>query len=159
MNSITVFGVFVYHTNDENRKKGYNSHCMKKGIKRIFCQILFAAYVCLSLTACGLKKDEKPVSPPFTFPLSQSYIGYGVINVSYTRVSASVEESGSSAGYLRQGSIVRIIERRLVKDEGKTEAWVLVDGTSKGWLKESLVDIYVNESQAVTASKSKSNEQ
>jgi len=91
------------------------------------------------------------VSPPLTFPLSQSYIGYGVINVSYTRVNAGIEESGASTGYLRQGSVVRIIERRMVKNEGKTETWVLVEGSAKGWLKESLMDIYGNESQAITA--------
>jgi hypothetical protein len=128
---------------------------MKIKIKRIIRQVCFAAYVCMSLTACNLKKEEITVSPPLTFPLSQSYIGYGVINVSFTRLSASIEESGSSAGYLRQGSVVRIIERRLVKNEEKTEVWVLVvstEGSAKGWLKESLIDIYGNESQAVTAS-------
>jgi len=124
---------------------------MKIRINCILRQVFLAAIVCLSLSACNLKKEEKPVSPPLTFPLSQSYIGYGVVNVSYTRVSAGIEENGASAGYLRQGSVVRIIERRLVKNEGKTEAWVLVDGTSKGWLKESLIDIYGNESQAITA--------
>jgi hypothetical protein len=132
---------------------------MKIRIKYVLRQVFLAVYICLSLSACGLKKEEKTVSPPFTFPLSQSFIGYGVVNVSYTRVNASIEESGSSAGYLRQGSVVRVIERRLVKNEGKTEAWVLVEGTAKGWLKESLVDIYGNESQAVTAAKSMSNEQ
>jgi len=129
---------------------------MKIRIKHIFRQVCFAAYICLSLTACNLKKEEKPVSPPFTFPLSQSYIGYGVINVSYTRLSANTDESGASAGYLRQGSVVRIIERRLVRNEGKTETWVLVESSAvqasvKGWLKESLIDIYSNENQAITA--------
>jgi hypothetical protein len=124
---------------------------MKIRIKYILRQVCFAAYICLSLSACNLKKEETVVSPPLTFPLSQSYIGFGVVNVSYTRVSASIEESGSSAGYLRQADVVRIIERRQVKNEGKTEAWVLVEGTAKGWLKESLIDIYSNESQAVTA--------
>jgi len=132
---------------------------MKIRKKDIIRQVFLAVFVSLSLTACNLRKDEKPVSPPLTFPLSQSYIGYGVINVSYTRLSADIEENSSSAGYLRQGSVVRIIERRLVKSEEKTEAWVLVDGTSKGWLKESLIDIYGNESQAVTASKTRSSEQ
>jgi len=127
---------------------------MKIRINYIIRQVLLAAFVSLSLISCNLKKEEKPVSPPLTFPLSQSYIGYGVINVSYTRLSANIEENSSSAGYLRQGSVVRIIERRLIKNEGKTEVWVLVEGTSKGWLKESLIDIYGNESQAVTASKS-----
>jgi len=125
---------------------------MKIRIKYILCQAFLAALVSLSLSVCNLKKEEKPVSPPLTFPLSQSYIGYGVINVSYTQVNAGIEESSPSAGYLRQGSVVRIIERRLVKNEGKTETWVLVEGTVKGWLKESLIDIYGNESQAITAS-------
>jgi mannose-6-phosphate isomerase-like protein (cupin superfamily) len=42
----------------------------------------------------------------------------------------------------------------MVKAEGKTETWVLVEGSAKGWLRESLMDIYSNESQAVTASNS-----
>jgi len=128
---------------------------MKIRIKYIIRQVCFAGLVSLSLTACNLKKKEIVISPPGTFPLSQSYIGYGVINVSFTRLSVDIEESGSSAGYLRQGSVVRIIERRLVKNEGKTETWVLVEGAAKGWLKESLIDIYGNESQAVTAAKTK----
>jgi len=130
---------------------------MKVRIKRTLRQVSIAAIVCLALSvsmtlnSCVQKKEEKPVIPPLTFPLSQSYIGYGVINVSYTRVSGSIEESGTSVGYLRQGSVVCIRERRLVKNEGKTETWVLVEGSAKGWLKESLMDIYSNESQAVTA--------
>jgi hypothetical protein len=121
-------------------------------IKYILRQIFLAALVSLSLFACILKKEEKAVSLPLTFPLSQSYIGYGVVNVSYTKVNADTDENGASVGYLRQGSVVRVIERRLVKKEGKTEVWVLAEGTSKGWLKESLLDIYGNESQALTAS-------
>ena len=136
---------------------------MKMKIKYMIGQVLFVAYICLSPSACSLKKEEPKVSPPLTFPLSQSYIGYGVVNVSYTRVNANIEESGSSSGYLRQGSVVRILERRLVKTEGKTETWVLVEGLAegsvKGWLKESLIDIYGNENQAVTASKAIRNEE
>lgn len=127
---------------------------MKIRINYIIRQVLLAAFVSLSLIACNMKKEGKPVLPPLTSPLSQSYIGYGVINMSYTLLSADTEDSGPSPGHLRQGDVVRIIERSLVKSEGKTEAWVLVEGTSKGWLKESLIDIYGNESQAVTASKS-----
>jgi len=124
---------------------------MKVSIKGVLRQVSLVALVCLSLTLCRQKKEENPVIPPLTFPLSQSYVGYGVINVSYTRVSASIEDSGASVGYLRQGSVVRVIERRLVKNEGKTETWVLIEGSAKGWLKESLMDIYDNESQAETA--------
>jgi hypothetical protein len=127
---------------------------MKVRIKRVPRQVCLAV-LALSIFSCYLKKSEKPVIPPLTFPLSQTYIGYGVINVSYTPVSVSAEESSASAGYLRQGSVVRIIERRLVKNEGQTEAWVLIDSSSKGWLKEALIDIYGNEKQAITASQTK----
>jgi hypothetical protein len=146
---------------------------MKIRRKAIIRQVFLAAFISLSLGGCNLKKEEPKVSPPLTFPLSQSYIGYGVINVSYTRLSSDIDESastssattatgGSSAGYLRQGSVIRIIERRLVKNEEKTEVWALVvsaEGSTKGWIKESLIDIYGNESQAVTASKSIRNEE
>jgi len=131
---------------------------MKIRIKHTIGQVLFCAYICLSLSACSLRREEKPISPPVTFPLSQSFIGYGVINVSYTLLSAGIEESGPSPGHLRQGDVVRIIERRMVKNEGKTEVWVLIEGTVKGWIKESLIDIYGNESQAVTAAGQMKNE-
>jgi hypothetical protein len=135
---------------------------MKIRVNYIIRQVFLAAFVSLSLSACNLRRDEILVSPPITFPLSQSYIGFGVTNVSYTRLSAGIEDNSPSPGYLRQGSVVRVIERRMVNNEEKTEAWVLVElieGTVKGWLKESLLDIYGNESQAVTAAKSIRNEE
>jgi len=111
----------------------------------------------LFFTACNGKKEEAPVVPPLTFPLSRSFIGYGVVNVSYTRVTAQPEEDVSDAataspGYLRRGSVVRILERRQVKNQEKIDLWVMVEGSSAGWLKESLVDIYDSEPQARTAS-------
>jgi len=120
----------------------------------------------LFLSACNGKKEEAPVIPPLTSPLSQSFVGYGVVNVSYTRVVAAPEEDGlegnapegtvpegnASGSYLRQGSVVRILQRRQVKNQDKLESWVQVDGPGAGWLRESLVDIYDSESQAHTAS-------
>ena len=90
--------------------------------------------------------------PPLTFPLSQSHIGFGVINVSYTGVSADPAEGGVSLGYLRRGTVVQILERRQIRSGGKTESWLLVEEAFSGWLKETLVDVYENESKARTAS-------
>ena len=122
------------------------------------------------LSACNGKKEETPVIPPLTSPLSQSFVGFGVVNVSYTRVTAAPEEdsleydgggeitASGSASYLRQGSVVRILQRRQVKSQDKLESWVQVDESgagstgSAGWLRESLVDIYDSEGQARTAS-------
>jgi hypothetical protein len=118
------------------------------------------------MSACDRKREETPVIPPLTSPLSQTFIGFGVVNVSYTRVAAQPEEDNladdsaensagtASPGYLRRGSVVRILQRRLVKSQEKPESWVLVNGSCTGWLKESLVDIYDTESQARTASES-----
>ena len=91
--------------------------------------------------------------PPATSPLSQAYIGYGVTNVSYTRINSMPDDDSVSPGYLRRGSVVRIIERRLLRNGGGSESWVYVEGAFNGWLRESLVDIYDNEPQAETASR------
>ena len=121
------------------------------------CRTLPIIIIILVLAACGAKKEEPPVMPPITSPLTQMYIGYGVINVSYTRINSDPEENSVSPGYLRRGSVVKIAERRLLNNNGQTESWVLVDGSFKGWLRESLVDIYDNEKQAETAIQSMRN--
>jgi len=131
---------------------------------RQVCGVVLAL---LLVSACNSKKEETPVIPPLTSPLSQSFIGYGVVNVSYTRVSAHPDEDlfaeegnvpheVSSGSYLRQGSVVRILQRRQVKNQDKLDSWVQVDGggANAGWLREALVDIYDNEPQARTASES-----
>jgi len=144
-------------------------------------QAYWAIFLLFFAAACSEKKEETPVIPPLTSPLSGSFVGYGVVNVSYTRVTASPEEAVSagavseeeaplgaaapaganSGSYLRQGSVVRILQRRQVNNQDKLESWVQVDGSSGnagnaglGWLRESLVDVYDSESQARTASES-----
>ena len=90
--------------------------------------------------------------PPETSPLSRPHIGFGVINVSYTRINNEPGEDGVSLDYLRRGSVVLIRERRQITENGKTESWLLVEEDYKGWLTESLVNVYENESKARTAS-------
>ena len=111
--------------------------------------VLISTAVCLS---CLPGKDETPVLPPLTSPLSRPHIGFGVINVSYTRVNAEPAEDSGSSGYLRRGSVVLIRERRQIISGGRTESWLLVEETSTGWIRESLVDVYENELKARTAS-------
>ena len=131
---------------------------MKIEIKYPYSQVYVMIFILFFMAACGGKMEEKPVIPPVTSPLSQSFIGYGVVNVSYTRVAAQPEEDDAgenvSPGYLRRGTVVCILQRRLIKNHNKFESWVLVEGTSTGWLRETLVNIYDNESQARTASES-----
>jgi len=128
-----------------------------------------ALYILLSLLlvvlfpGCGRSADDLPVVPPITHPLVRQYIGYGVVNVSFTHLLNAPGPNGVSMGYLRRGTVVRIIERRTITSKGKTESWVLAEGNyegsgvpSQGWLEETTVAVYDNEPMAKTASKAMS---
>jgi hypothetical protein len=124
--------------------------------RRQGCVFLCILSVCLFLDSCRGKTGEIPVLPPVTPPLSRPVIGYGVVNVSYTHVVEAPGEGELSPGYLRRGSLIRILERRAVRAGENVESWVLVEGAApqgrqRGWLRESVVDIYDNEFQANTA--------
>ena len=122
---------------------------LRLGGQAVFVCILLLTGFCF--LSCNAKKRETPVTPPLTSPLSQQQIGFGVINVSYTNVNANPGEGGYSLGHLRRGSVVLVHERRQIKTGVRTEAWLLVEGINKGWLKETLVDVYENKLQAQTA--------
>ena len=99
------------------------------------------------------------MAPPATHPLTREYIGFAVVNVSFTHLLN--EPAGISQAYIRRGTVVRILERRIRRIN--SESWILVEGNyqgsgaaSVGWLYEDNVDVYDNESQAVTASKTMS---
>jgi hypothetical protein len=106
----------------------------------------------LFVTACGGRKDDNPVIPPETSPLSGGYIGFAVITASFTHIVSEPEEDSGSIGYLRRGSMVRVMKRQAVKTGTRFVSWVLIDGEHQGWLKEEVMDIYDNERQAKTAS-------
>jgi hypothetical protein len=109
------------------------------------------------LSSCNRNSQEQPVAPPVTHPLARSYIGYGVVNVSFTHLLSESSPDGVSQGYIRRGTVVRIIERR---HRLPAESWILAEANyqnsgsrTTGWLKETNVDIYDSESRALNASK------
>ncbi|MDR2730042.1 MAG: hypothetical protein LBB81_03990 [Treponema sp.] len=104
--------------------------------------------------ACSIKKDETPVIPPETYPLSRDYIGFGVINLSYTHITEDPSVDSISLGYLRRGSIVRVMRRQSVKTGSYSVSWVYIEGNQRGWLKEDAMSIYDSESRAKTAAES-----
>lgn len=104
--------------------------------------------------SCARSSEEIPVLPPPTHPLSRSLIGYGVISASYTHVVDIPSQRGISLGYLRRGSVVPVVERRYINNQGTAESWIMVDGNYRGWLKEEVVVIYDHEAQAQTAAES-----
>jgi hypothetical protein len=126
---------------------------MRITVKHTIGQLLLLLAV-MSVMACNARKDEAPVIPPVTSPLSRDYIGYGVITASFTHITSEPAEDSSSLGYLRRGSLARIIKRQTVRANGVFELWVQVEGAQNGWLREDVMDIYNSESQAKTASES-----
>jgi hypothetical protein len=112
------------------------------------------AFICIgifALCACNVKTAEDPVIPPVTSPLSRDYIGYGVITASFTHYKEEPSESGDTLGYLRRGTLVKIIRRQWVKSGDVQLTWVLTEGKQQGWLNEKDMDIYDSESKAKTA--------
>jgi hypothetical protein len=124
---------------------------------QVFSLILFGLLVsCTGKPAfMGNTGDgEEKILPPSTPPLSRPVIGYGVISVSYTHVVSEPSSSGFSLGYLRKSSLVEILERRSVSSGGAVESWVFVEGSSRGWLREDVIQVYDSEAKARTAAES-----
>jgi len=124
---------------------------------QLFCLLLFVVVFTFS---CSRSSEEQPVMPPATHPLAREYIGYGVVNVSFANLLSENDPKAVSQGYIRRGTVVRIIERSRINIRGNMESWVLGESNyqsqsavSRGWLQESALLIFDNESQAITASK------
>jgi len=119
--------------------------------------LLFAS---LSFFSCNRASNDIPVLPPATHPLTRDYIGFGVVNVSFAHVLSEPGAAGVSQGYLRRGTVVRILERRQLNNRGSSELWILAEGNylgnssvSRGWLEEATLEIYDSERRAITASR------
>jgi len=121
----------------------------------------FPVFLCLLilLLSCRNQKEETVIEPPPTNPLSRGIIGYGVVNVPYIHLEEEPPENEAgkapeSGGYLRRGAIVKVLERRSFTvpwSSSRPVSWVYVEGSAPGWLPESALDIYDNESRARTA--------
>ena len=122
----------------------------------------FIFLICFALLFSGCRRSLQnlPVTPPATHPLTRQYIGYGVVNVSFTHLLSEPALGAASEGHLRRGTVLRIIERRQVISPGNTQVWVFAEenyqpdfSPSRGWLPETVVDIFDREARAITASR------
>jgi hypothetical protein len=79
-----------------------------------------------------------------------------VITASFTHISAEPGDSSHSLGYLRRGSLVKIVKRQTIRVNNNFVSWVQLDinDIQNGWLEESVMNIYSSEGQAKTASES-----
>ncbi|MCL2720087.1 MAG: hypothetical protein FWD47_01935 [Treponema sp.] len=119
-----------------------------------FTLILLFVFSLITFNSCLAGRDDNPVIPPVTSPLSRDYIGYGVITASFTHILVDPLENSESLGYLRRGSVVKVIRRQLQRTSDGFISWVFIESEQQGWLKEDVMEIYRNESQAQTASES-----
>ncbi|MDR2700921.1 MAG: hypothetical protein LBB72_00655 [Spirochaetaceae bacterium] len=103
-------------------------------------------------SACSPKLD---ITPPTAPPLSRTVLGYGVISVSYTGVMDEPSKSSVTLGYVREKTIVTVLERRIIREEDTLEYWMLIEGNYRGWLPGQVLDVYDNLEKAQTAATSR----
>jgi len=111
--------------------------------------ILFISVFC---SACSPRLD---INPPTAQPLSRAVLGYGVINVSYTGVMDEPSKNSVTLGYVREKSIVTVLERRIIREGDALQYWMLIEGNYRGWLPEQVLDVYDNLEKAQTAAASR----
>ena len=121
---------------------GINKRNRQVSAKAIWLLLLPAFFACA---------PQKDIKPPVTAPLSRTVLGYGVVNVSYTQVLNEPGSDGISIGFVREKTILTILERRLIKENEAQQYWVLSEGTYRGWLPESVINLYDTEGKAETA--------
>ena len=109
--------------------------------------------------ACDRPSEELPLTPPFQHPMARENIGYGVVTVSFAHIYNEPGAGGISLGHFRQGTVLRLLERRPILNRGTSEFWVLAEANfegeeaSVGWLNEALLEVFNSESRARTASR------
>jgi len=104
---------------------------------------------------CGACSPRLDIIPPTAPPLSRSVLGYGVISVSYTGVMDEPSKSSVTLGYVREKSIVTVLERRIIREGDVLQYWILIEGNYRGWLPEQVLDVYDNLEKAQTAAASR----
>jgi hypothetical protein len=121
--------------------------------KTLYCQGLAAVFCLAALFGgCTPKRD---IALPAVPPLSRSVLGYAVVNASYCQVMDEPSKDGVTLGYVRESTILTVLERRLIKDEETLQYWVLTEGTYYGWLPQESLVVYDTQEKAQTAASSR----
>jgi hypothetical protein len=97
-------------------------------------------------------------------PVLSGGLGYAVVKEAYARLKESPSDSSRDVDHLRRGGVYRLDERRLdgadaaasQQASGSSDAqvgiWYAIDSAgTKGWVRESELDIYGSQAQAEKA--------
>ena len=145
--------VQIIEANAQGRQ-GSKKAGRKSGTVKTVQTCLAAVFLFMGITGCS---PRARVDIPSTPPLSRSVLGYGVVNAAYIRVLDEPDQNGVTLGFVREKTVLTILERRLVKSGDTLESWILTEGTnsgsevSGGWLPESVIKLYDNFDRAQTA--------
>jgi hypothetical protein len=60
-------------------------------------------------------------------------------------------DDGVVLGYVRERTILTVLERRLVREGDTVRYWLLAEGEYRGWLPEETLTVYDNPDKARTA--------
>ena len=134
----------------------YNQGTKLRFVFDIYFKLSILVLFLLLLLSCSRNSNQGPLIPPPTNPLIREFIGYGVVTTSFAQVLEEPRQDGVSLAILRRASLVRIIERRIIRNRGLSEIWLFVEaqepeGKVQGWLGENSINIFSNEVQAFTA--------
>jgi hypothetical protein len=128
-------------------------HTIILGNKSLYCQGLAAFFFLAALFGgCSPKPN---ITPPSAAPLSRTVLGYAVVNASYCQVMDEPSKDGVTLGYVRESTILTVLERRLIRQEDAKQYWVLTEGTYYGWLPEQSLVVYDTREKAQTAAASR----
>ncbi|MCL2602684.1 MAG: hypothetical protein FWD91_07730 [Treponema sp.] len=111
------------------------------------------------ISGCDRSSRSFLVTPPATHPLARNYIGFGVVNTSFTHLLSEPANGAASVGHLRRGAVLRIAERRQVPIGTSVQSWVFAEENDpdvtapRGWLLEDALEIFDREERAITASR------
>ena len=105
-------------------------------------------FFCYTLAGCLPKADIDPLPSP---PLSRSVIGYGVVIAPYTRLLDEPSNNAVTLGFVRERTVLTILERTLVQDGDTFFYWVYTEGDYHGWFPETEIRLFDNLYKAETA--------
>ena len=105
-------------------------------------------FLCWGIFGCLPNADINPPSSP---PLSRPVIGYGVVTAPYTRLLDEPSHDAVTLGFVRERTVLTILERTLVQDGDTLNYWVYAEGEYQGWFPETEIRLFDNQYKAQTA--------
>jgi len=114
---------------------------------------LILGFLALLLFSCSEKEPVPDIEMPAT-PIMTGTISWGVVNVSYLKISREADSDKHIVTTLRQGDVVKIESIRTVNDGREPGTWYQIKKDKiSGWVRDRYLNSYSTREKANTASK------